>query len=328
MPSFFPLDGTRVTLSAELPFGHWAGVVGHLLAKRMLDRLRYSEGISYSTDYDVTSVGRDVRRLLVTVDGLPDRMQQVADGAVDVLDELARAGPTAEELAEVVTNFERQQEGATAVMAELARLSDDFLTGRPSRPASALREELRALTPAQVVGFVAAMRPSLLWSVPPDVSVPGCSPASSQSERRVTGSRWTPPRGQLQTSYVDVSDEGITFVAEQAGACVTVPWTECTALVAYDDGTRRLVGRDGFAFTLFPERWDRWDQLRAEVDRRVPAGRTSRQRTAPNREAPRPPVVEVTGTSDGAWITLSVVGLLFAVRSASPRSRTASTPLR
>ena len=30
---------------------------------------------------------------------------------------------------------------------------------------------------------------------------------------------------------------------------------------------------DGFALTLFPERWDRWDQLRAAVDSHVPADR-------------------------------------------------------
>ena len=118
--------------------------------------------------------------------------------------------------------------------------------------------------------------------------------------------------GQLQTSFVDVSDQGITWVAEEDGeACVTVPWAECAAVVAYDDGSRRVIGRDGMSVLLFPERWDRWEALRSAVDTRVPPGCWAPQRQAPSRAATEPPVVEVRATSDAAWLTVGVALLVF-----------------
>lgn len=311
-PSYFPLQGTRVTLSAELKNGHWAGVVGHLLVKRLLERLRYLEGVSYSADFDVVTVGGDLRRLLVTVDGLPDRMPEVAAGAVAVVSELAESGPLRDELAEVVTAWNQQRQRDTWVLAELTRLSEDFLVGRPSPSPDDLLRELQAFGPQQVAAVVQQMLPTVLWSAPPGVVVPACAPAPTWSDHRVTGSRWTPPRGQLQTNYVDVSDQGITCVYErEGGATVTVLWDDCTAVVAFSDGALRVIGKDGMAIVLYPERWDRWDQLRAAIEMRVPAGRWAPQRHTPSREAPRPPVVQVQPTSDGAWIAVGVVCLAF-----------------
>ena len=311
-PAWFPLEGTRVTLTTEVPFGHWAGVIGHLLATRLLERLRYAEGVSYSADFAVAPIGADLRRLLVTVDGLPDRMQQVATGAVEVVHELARTGPTPQELAEVLGRFERQAADPSAGLAELERLSSDYLCGRPLRAVERLHEELRALTGEQVAGFVREMMVTALWSVPPGVVVPDCPAAPRFSERRIVGSRWTPARGQLQDSYVDLTDDGITLVSEAAGGGLTVLWSQCSAVIGYDDGTRRVVGLDGFSFALFPERWDRWDQLRAAVDRLTPVGCYTHQGPAPERPAPSRPLVEVKGTSDAAWIAVGAACLLFA----------------
>lgn len=65
---------------------------------------------------------------------------------------------------------------------------------------------------------------------------------------------FTPAAGQLQTSYVDVSERGPTLVDEGlGGGSFCIRWKDCTAVLAYDDGARRIIGRDGFAVLLVPE---------------------------------------------------------------------------
>jgi hypothetical protein len=311
MPSSFELAGTRVSFSAEVPRGHWAGLLGQLLTRRLLARLRYQQGISYSAEWDVAPIGADSRRLLVSVDGLPDRMQAVATGALHVLHELATTGPTRDELAELAASFRSRRERPEFVLSELERVADDHLTGTPSRAPEHLEAELAALGPQHVAGFVTSMASSMLWSLPPGVVVPGVASAPSTSETRIPGQRFEPARGQVQSSYVQVSDEGLTWVWEGTDPrSVSIRWDECAAVVAYPDGSRRVVGSDGSTVTLFPERWDRWDQLKAAVEGRVPSGRWAPQRDDLERETPRPPLIKVTRTSDAAWITIGA-GLLF-----------------
>lgn len=154
----------------------------------------------------------------------------------------------------------------------------------------------------------------MLWCVPPGISVPGVPAAQESSAHRVRGLRFTPPAGQLQNTYVDVSDEGISVVDERVGGlAATIVWSECTAALGYDDGSRVLFGRDGFNIRLHPERWSRYDELRVYVDRHLPAGSWAPQGPAPERSQPQPLLVEQPATSSSVWFVLSGALWLFAL---------------
>jgi hypothetical protein len=314
LPGVFNADVTTVSFSAELREGQWAGIVAELLEQRLMSRLRYTDGLTYGVNTDVVSVAVVGRRLVVSIDGLPDTLDGVARGASEVVATLAQDGPTAEELQAFVDRFDQAMSGPTAVIGDLARLADNTLDGRPMRSRQWLRDELEALTPELVRDSVAEMRATMLWCVPPGMSVPGVPAAQESSAHRVRGLRFTPPAGQLQNTYVDVSDEGISVVDERVGGlAATIVWSQCTAALGYDDGSRVLFGRDGFNIRLHPERWSRYDELRVYVDRHLPAGSWAPQGPAPERPPPQPLLVEQTATSSSVWMILAVALWFFAL---------------
>jgi hypothetical protein len=277
-------------------------------------RLRYVDGVTYGVRADVEQVAGDRRRLLVVVDGLPDRLPDVARGTVDVIEELARNGPTVEELRTFVEHYRRATSGEGAAVAELSRLADCVLTGRKIQSPQQLLAELETLTPERLREGLARAMGTALWCVPPGIEVPGAPDAPGSSDVEVRGLRFTPPVGLLQTSFVDVSDDGATVVFEGGErVAATVKWSQCVAALGYDDGSRVLIGRDGFRIALHPEWWARYEELRAYVDRRLPPGTWAPQGPAPERRQPQAPVLPKEPTSSGAWIALSVALWLMAL---------------
>jgi zinc protease len=313
MPSSFVGDVQTISFSAELKVGQWAGLVAWLLEQRLMSRLRYSEGLAYGVHHDVSDAGHGLRRVLISIDGLPESLPAVTLGALAVLNTLANDGPTHHELQRFSEMYRDAQLGELAVASELARLADSAVSGQPMRTPDSILAELEALTPEVVRDSITEMAASMLWCVPPGVTVPGVPTAPLGSSDRVQGSRFTPPIGQLQTTYLDVSVDGITWVDEKADHRTTIRWPECTAALGYDDGTRILFGRDGFRIALFPERWARFDELRKYVDRHLPTGVWAPQGAAPERRKPAPIHIQKPPTSSGVWILLSVAVWLLAV---------------
>jgi zinc protease len=313
MPSRFVADVQTVSFSAELRVGQWAGLVAWLLEQRLMSRLRYGEGLAYGVHHDVSDAGQGLRRVLVSIDGLPESLPAVALGALAVLNTLANEGPTPRELQRFSEMYRDAGRGELAVVAELARLADSALSGQPMRTAESILDELDALTPEVVAGSITGMAATMLWCAPAGVMIPGVPIAPLGSSDRVQGSRFTPPIGQLQTTYLEVSADGITWVEEKADQRATIRWPECTAAVGYDDGSRILFGRDGFRIALFPERWARFEELRKYVDIHLPVGVWAPQGAAPERRKPAPIRTAKPPTSSGVWILLSVAVWLLAL---------------
>lgn len=312
-PSRFVADVQTVSFSAELRVGQWAGLVAWLLEQRLMARLRYSEGLAYGVQVDVSDAGRGLRRILLSIDGLPDSMPSVVLGAQDVLNTLAREGPTNLELQRFAEMYREAEHGELGVVSELARHADSVLSGQPLRTWESIAAELDAQTPESVRASVAAMAASMLWCLPPGIDIPGVPAAPLGSLDRLIGTRFTPPIGQLQTSYLNVSAEGITLVDETVDQQITIRWAQCTAALSYDDGARVLFGRDGFCMNLFPERWARFDELQRYVDQHLPVAVWCPQGATLERTEPGPVRIERTPTSSGVWILLSVALWLFAL---------------
>lgn len=313
MPSSFVADVQTISFSAELKVGQWAGLVASLLEQRLMSRLRYGEGLAYGVKQDVSDAGHGLRRVLLSIDGLPESMPAVALGMQAVLNTLANEGPTPHELQRFAGMYRDAQRGELAVVAELARLADSAVSGQPMRTSDSIIAELEALTPEFVRDSITEMAATMLWCLPPNVILPGVPTAPLSSSDRVQGSRFTPPIGQLQSTYLEVSVEGITWVDENADQRTTIRWPECTAALGYDDGSRILFGRDGFRVVLFPERWARFEELRKYVDLHLPTGVWAPQGAAPERPKPAPIHIEKPPTSSGVWILLSAAVWLLAV---------------
>lgn len=305
-PRSFNADVSTVSLSGEVAVGRWAGLVAWLLQRRLMARLRYDEGVTYGVQTDVTDCGPDTRRVLVNIDALPGQLAQAATGAAEVLAELAAQGPTADELGTWHVGLTGTLNQPDAVVLDLARRAHDALLGRPERSMDEILAEAAQLTPEGLRAAFSDMADSLLWCVPAGVVVPGVVPASEGSAERVSGSRYRPPIGQLQTQYLEVAHEGITWVADDTRHLViTIRWTDCVAVLAYDDGSRVIIGADGYRIALYPERWARYDQLTAALSRLVPPAAWSVQGRADPRPEPAPPVMTREPISSSVLLILA-----------------------
>jgi zinc protease len=63
----------------------------------------------------------------------------------------------------------------------------------------------------------------------------------------------------------------VSFV--QGPRYLTVRFGECEVMLAWPDGARRLIGRDGFVVTVEPTLWTDGSSLPSRLDAGVPADR-------------------------------------------------------
>lgn len=85
-------------------------------------------------------------------------------------------------------------------------------------------------------------------------------------------------------------------------------WADCVAVLAYDDGSRTVVGADGNSISLFPDRWDHYEDLRLTVEHFTPAAAWCPQ------GAPGPRnIARQRGPSTVALVSLAVALGLFGL---------------
>jgi hypothetical protein len=314
-PAVCPANVSTVSVSAEVPRGRWAGMVAWLMERRLMARLRYQDGVTYGVQTGVERCGADVNRVIVSIDALPGRLPDVASVAVDVLETLARQGPTADELQAWCALLASQEDHPQRLLAELASLAESTLLGLPLESPGSLLRQAGELSPDDVRRTFWDLGSTMLWMVPPGVSVPGVPAATGPDTTPVQGTTFRPPNGQLQTRQVTVSPEALRHAStdpDDPGA-VTIRWSQCAALLAYPDGARSVIGADGYVITLLPESWHRYDELRAAVDGCAPPQSWCPQTEVLQRGPVEPLMVEKQVTSNVAWLVLSVVCLFFGL---------------
>ena len=93
----------------------------------------------------------------------------------------------------------------------------------------------------------------------------------------------------VDSSRLIVGAEGVSLF--RGPQPLTVRFRECEAMLAWPDGARKLIGRDGFFLTVEPTLWTRGASLTAQLDAGVPADRVV---PMPRRPAEKIPVAKTS----------------------------------
>jgi hypothetical protein len=252
--------------SSELLLGE------RILHRRLLERLRFSEGVSYSPTSTYVSLDRDSAHVLVATDALPAAAQAASDGLVAVVDDLASGGISEDELNMTIEAIERQLEVPASVIAELDSAAVDELIGRPHLNRHQLRDSFRSATLAGVGQALAAARSSAILCVPRGVNVPPDKfhPYPVFSSSAVSGRRFTPVGGNAGSLVL--GEEGISVVTV-SGSAVTVHFADCAAVLWWLDGTVHLVNKEGMTIKFVPAQWFGAGEIDAAIRAKVPADR-------------------------------------------------------
>jgi predicted Zn-dependent peptidase len=237
-----------------------------IATERAHDRLRLAGGLSYSISANYVPLNAERAHVVVGADCLPEHAQPVLDGMLDVLAELANAGPTQEELDDL--RARRRTDDESEVRGRLDYAAREELLGGTAVSREELDAELDALTPEDVRDAVAATLGNLIV-LAPERTQPrrGFAAWGSWPAESVDGSRYRPR--VLGGASLYLADEGISLAGRDEYDTVTIRFDDCAALLRWTAGRVTLIGKDGSWIEIKPQTFRKGDELVAAVTQRV-----------------------------------------------------------
>lgn len=294
-----------------------------LLQRRLFERLRLRDAVSYSVDVQRRPADSAANELFVFVDGLPGAQAELERGVLDVMDLLASAPCQDEELTQWRERFASSMAESDATPGLLHQMARDYLYERPAKQAENLIHEASLVTPASVRQTLADSLRSCVYCVPDATGVIATetNPMPHWSTSTVAGQRFK-PTDPNSAALMMVGADGVSHVVD-AERRVTVTWKECAAVLRWDDGGRRVFGADGIVIDLPPHAWHHFSTLRDAVDEWTPYNVVVDMGEAPPRPAAPLPRSRVLGGADtGVVVVLAVAlvlcGLMLTMAGARP----------
>jgi zinc protease len=244
LPSFAPLDNRHVVFSMECRDIPEIGTTMRLLRTQTEQHLRHELGLSYAISVHWLRTGRGTAIAFLWADCLYEHAAAVTQGMWQVLQRIADFGPTAEELRRELTVNRRFYDDPDAARHLLPVYSADALQGLTIRQTEVELEQILSVSGEAVASLAGELRRTLLVTAPttqpPDEDAfheyPWLADAALPG-KRVRG------RGPASGSDLILGDEGVA-VRLPDGKGVNARWTDCEAVLRWQNGDVMLITRD------------------------------------------------------------------------------------
>lgn len=262
LPASYPRGADSLQLTGTTPRATSARIATQIVGQRVTDRLRHGEGISYSPQSEYVPIGNQAI-LGLGVDVQPGAGQRAVDVVAEVIDDLSATGPTATEVDEWRLAALRSMTDPRAARAHPFRLAEEELLGRPLVTAAWLQQEVEAVGAADIATDVAAWHATGLLGLPKDTEAPAGFP--------LTPVDFTDPppadsaARHAQHAGKEILQRTVDAVHSTVGdGGITIAYRDAIAYLAWADGRRELLDREGRRFIVEPRLWvDGRDLVRA-----------------------------------------------------------------
>ncbi len=270
MPSAYR-DDAGLTLSGEVSRTHEAGFLPTIFERALHDGLRQHTGAAYGLWSDITDVDNHHSVVAAGAEVTREMLPSLARAALDVTQRLHDDGVPREWVREAVEGRRRILESPaamveTALEAAYAALRDDVPVSYEE-----LLQQLYDTDPERVDLAARELHSSLLVGLPEAAPIGRKLPAVTFSDPRPIGTGH-------KHSHVNWPADPTTFsvdetVAERATGTMSrsVRLSEVVTLLAWRDGARHLIGRDGNVLEMEPREWMRGQDLTKAIDAAIPA---------------------------------------------------------
>jgi hypothetical protein len=246
-----------------------------VLERHGRSRLRFDESLSYEVGGTTLRLGPDLVHAMLWADGLPDNLSKVLTGMLAVLDEVMEKGPTEAELREDVEDLRKSIDNPGWPLATLDSRLTHELFGTTMLSDDEAVSELERATPRDYAALLREIFPSLLTIVPSGVAVldrrltavPGWS--TDEAHGTVYRLRAATSVVAQQMTTLTVGDAAISLRLGP-GKLITIPYAECVAALAWDDGSRTLLSRDSFRLHVRPNDWKSGAEIATALERHLP----------------------------------------------------------
>ena len=318
-PAYFPGSGNSVVCDTVVQRRMAATVFSGVLERDLFRALRQDGGYSYTAATSYDSRGDGFATVTALADALPDQSDAVLGGFIDALMRMHVGTIEPADIAAVQAKTEESLRHPEVYATRLPAYATDLLTGYPSRSVEAIRDELRAVTIADVHAVAVEAMQSVLLMTPQCRSAEwaGFTAAPTHSTAAATGPRYV-SRDNSPVSLI-VGPHEVGMITPDGP--VTVRYDRCAAQLVWPDGGRQLVGDDGLVVRVEPTLFILDGAATAMLDAGVPADAVVRMPARDPSAIPQPRPATPPGAAGGgsggrSWLetaTLVVLGLFVAL---------------
>lgn len=269
LPAAYFARDRLVALAFVTPREDWFGVPLGIAADRLMNRLRFRDGLVYSVRWMLDHIDATSSHSMLWTNCLSDSVHKVEAALLEELDDLAVGGPTRSELQIVRDAFARAWRDPESIHERFDALAANDLLGFPTRSTTELIADLDERPLEDWAKTVQSALATALLCLPA-----GASPTPDRfypypftSKSRVEGHSY---RAAIQrypwskkAPKLVVGQDGVTWINPN-GNFVTVRYEKCTAML-FPEGHLQLLGEDGFTISVRIEEWSRGDHAHATI---------------------------------------------------------------
>ncbi|MFG1814444.1 hypothetical protein ACGFIF_11805 [Kribbella sp. NPDC049174] len=291
LPGGFAGRPGAVAVSGVLPRSTAAAALTRALQRGLEGGFRHGAGVGYSGWSSYELVDADHAMVTAGIDILPEALPNVVRETTVVLRRLRDRGIDPADLRDDLEQELRRLKTEPTENWLPFLAARDALYGRPPTDRDQLAAEVEAVTVADVRQAARAMWNSLLLSVEPaGTGDPQLSwhtgPPPSRSVP--TGQQHKPVGSPVAKGTLVVGRSGAHV--ETAAGVTSASYDELAAVIAYPDGGRLLIRRDGYQLPIEPTLWNRGQEAVATVDGAASAALRVPMPAREPDEIPRPSV--------------------------------------
>jgi hypothetical protein len=270
-PSWFPRERPGLVFSYLAERGACATMLAGILNARLVQRLRHEQGLVYSIGAGFDRLTAEVAEFAFGTDGSAEAPERLVQQLWPVLDALRNRPPDEAEMRSMLQTATAQPSTPDETYAGLQLAAENFLLGRVTEPRERYLQKLQDVRPEQIAAAAQEAFRTLLLGTSSGSSLPAAfaAPAPVCSETSLPGPAVEPRPGVRSPQRLIVSPAGLT--AEHGpDARVTVRFDRVAAVIPFSDGSRVLIGQDGFSLPVLADQWPDPDALRRHIDAHLP----------------------------------------------------------
>jgi hypothetical protein len=274
LPAWTHWQQNLVAISFVVPRGAMLNLLLSLAARRITTKLRYEKGISYEIGIGYEPITRDEAHGTLWASCLPEHARTVRDGIVQVFDDLAANGATADELKDTKEASLRSWNDPESIPQEVYRFALDHLLGFESSSVAEIADEFGHIDGPESARRIASAQATSILFLPST-----CPPSDGRfklpdgSASAVTGTTFRHVTARYPWSKGErlvVGKEGVSIVTVE-GRPYTILFASCVVAVDHKSGKLELFADRGTWLVIDPIKWrrgkDAVDMLRRALPR-------------------------------------------------------------
>jgi hypothetical protein len=265
-----------VAAGAVVPRVFAASIFLEIAARRLRERLRTSQALSYAPIVYYEPINADIAHMVLYTDSDQEHREELAGAFGQVFEELGEI-----ESSEIETSRKQILEywtgslappPADQMVAEARRAAMDWIHGKKFESMDANASGLMSVTTSDISQFWHDAKDTAIFALPSEVPIQPwmgkVTPTSTAAP--VQGHKALGVDAPIQDNWLVYGSDGVSLVWPD-GRHHTVRYSELAAALCYEDGAVHLIGSDAALLKVEPTLWRNGKSICSSILKQAPA---------------------------------------------------------